>query len=62
MILPRMTDSLHPGNGGNPAFASYDLDNHMRMIFYPAVTGWILMGAWLVQLQLRILRIKSALI
>ena len=23
-ILPRMTDSLHPGNGGNPGFNSYD--------------------------------------
>ena len=28
-ILPRMTDSLHPGNGGNPGFNSYDLDNHL---------------------------------
>ncbi|MGB0979716.1 MAG: cytochrome c biogenesis protein CcsA, partial [Croceimicrobium sp.] len=23
-ILPRMTDSLHPGNGGNPGFNQYD--------------------------------------
>src|SRR5690606_11172755 len=22
-ILPRMTDSLHPGSGGNPAFGAY---------------------------------------
>ena len=29
-ILPRMTDSLHPGNGGNPGFNSYDLDNRLR--------------------------------
>ena len=42
-VLPRMTDSLHPGNGGNPAFGNYDLDSNMRMVFYPAVIGWILM-------------------
>ncbi len=36
-ILPRMVDSLHPGAGGNPGFNSYDLDNHMRLVFYPAM-------------------------
>src|SRR5690606_14972721 len=40
MVLPRLTDSLHPGNGGNPAFGKYDLDDHMRWVFYPAVIGW----------------------
>jgi heme exporter protein C len=46
-ILPRMVDSLHPGNGGNPAFSNYDLDSRMRMIFYPAVIGWVLLGFWM---------------
>jgi len=53
-ILPRMTDSLHPGNGGNPAFGNYDLDSNMRMVFYPAVIGWILIGSWISQLRFRI--------
>ena len=53
-ILPRMTDSLHPGNGGNPAFNNYDLDSNMRLVFYPAVIGWILIGAWIAQLRFRI--------
>jgi heme exporter protein C len=53
-ILPRMTDSLHPGNGGNPAFSGYDLDNSMRMVFYPAVIGWILLGFWISELSFRI--------
>ena len=39
-ILPRMTDSLHPGNGGNPGFSKYDLDSNMRMVFYPAIIAW----------------------
>lgn len=53
-ILPRMTDSLHPGNGGNPGFNTYDMDNRMRNIFYPAVLGWILIGVWIAQLRFRI--------
>ena len=57
-ILPRMTDSLHPGNGGNPAFGNYDLDNGMRMVFYPAVLGWILMGWWIATLRVRLERLR----
>jgi heme exporter protein C len=53
-ILPRMTDSLHPGNGGNPGFGKYDLDNTMRLVFYPAVIGWTLLGVWMANLQVRI--------
>ncbi len=45
-ILPRITDSLHPGNGGNPGFNQYDMDSNMRKVFYPAVLGWILFGVW----------------
>ena len=29
-ILPRLTDSLYPGNGGNPGFNAYDLDSRLR--------------------------------
>jgi heme exporter protein C len=63
MVLPRLTDSLHPGNGGNPAFGSYDLDNRMRLVFYPAVAGWIGFGLWIMQLRLRIrkLELKTAI-
>ena len=53
-VLPRMADSLHPGNGGNPAFGTYDMNNSMRMVFYPAVIGWILIGSWIAQLRFRI--------
>lgn len=61
MILPRLTDSLHPGNGGNPAFAKYDLDANMRMVFYPAVLGWILFSVWLFELKNRSSIIKNKL-
>ncbi len=60
-VLPRLADSLHPGNGGNPGFNSYDLDSRMRAVFYPACLGWILIGYWIYTLlfRLRALHRKS---
>ncbi|MEY5069394.1 MAG: hypothetical protein RLZ47_1256 [Bacteroidota bacterium] len=60
-ILPRMTDSLHPGNGGNPGFNSYDLDSSMRLVFYPAVLAWILVGVWIANLKFRLRLIENNL-
>ncbi|MCW3124430.1 MAG: hypothetical protein JWO03_88 [Bacteroidetes bacterium] len=55
-VIPRLktVDSLHPGNGGNPAFGKYDMDNHLRMFFYPAVIGWALLGFWIMSVRVRI--------
>jgi heme exporter protein C len=53
VILPRMTDSLHPGSGGNPGFNVYDLDNNLRLVFYPSVIGWTLLGVWITELRVR---------
>ncbi len=58
-ILPRLTDSLHPGNGGNPGFSAYDLDARMRGVFYPAVLGWILVSVWIMTLRYRIRQIEN---
>jgi len=52
-ILPRLTDSLHPGNGGNPAFSNLDMDGTMRAVFYPAIIGWMLIGVWITTLRYR---------
>ena len=61
MVLPRLTDSLHPGSGGNPAFSQYDLDDSLRAVFYPACAGWILLGIWAYNLRLRYGRINTQL-
>ncbi len=58
IVLPRLTDSLHPGNGGNPAFSSYDLDSHLRWVFYPACIGWILIAVWIMTLRLRMRKLE----
>lgn len=60
-ILPRLTSSLHPGNGGNPGFNAYDLDSQLRLVFYPAVLGWFLLGLWLANLRVRIRLLQDKL-
>jgi heme exporter protein C len=53
-ILPRMTDSLHPGSGGNPGFSKYDLDSRMRIILYPAFIAWSFLAIWIASIRYRI--------
>ena len=60
-ILPRMADSLHPGNGGNPGFNVYDMNSQLRIVFYPAVVGFILLGIWITDLILKIEELKNKL-
>jgi heme exporter protein C len=57
-IVPRLVESLHPGgqggDGGNPALNYKDIDPLMRMVFYPAVIGWTLLGVWMATIRIRI--------
>lgn len=57
-ILPKTTDSLHPGSGGNTGFGEFDMDGAMRAVLYPASVGWILMGLWLTQIRYRIRKLQ----
>ncbi len=59
LILPRLSPSLHPGNGGNPAFGKYDLDNTMRLVFYPAIIGWICLSIWLLNIKIKLQKLKQ---
>ena len=58
-ILPRLTDSLHPGNGGNPGFNVYDMNSQLRLVFYPAVIGFIFLGLWIADIRLKTLKLKK---
>lgn len=63
-IIPRILPSLHPGapesgGGGNPALDVKDVDNRMRMIFYPAIIGWTLLGTWIATLKIRLALLKE---
>ena len=62
-IIPRIVGSLHPGapggDSGNPALDRNDMDATMRMVFYPAVIGWTLLGVWIATLKIRIALLKD---
>jgi heme exporter protein C len=58
-IIPRILDSLHPGGQGNPALNPKDIDANMRLVFYPAVIGWTLLGVWIVSVKVRLNLLKE---
>lgn len=62
MILPRLVESLHPGGKGvegNPGLNGADLDPAMRLVFWPAVLGWTLLGTWISTLNIRLYLIRD---
>jgi heme exporter protein C len=58
-ILPRVLPSLHPGQEGNPALNTDDVDSRMRIVFYPAIIGWTLLGVWITTLKIRLNILKE---
>jgi heme exporter protein C len=65
-IIPRLLPSLHPGGEGpggeqtsNPALDFKALAPQMRLVFYPAIIGWTLLGVWIVQLKVRLAVLKE---
>jgi heme exporter protein C len=60
-IIPRILPSLHPGNNGeNPALdVKNDISGSMRLVFYPAVIGWTLLGVWITTLKIRYTLLKE---
>ncbi|MGA2823529.1 MAG: cytochrome c biogenesis protein CcsA [Bacteroidales bacterium] len=60
IILPRLAgESIHPAGGNNAnTILPMHLPPSMRLIFYPAMLGWILLGVWIYKLRVRIRRIK----
>ncbi|HEX4875426.1 MAG TPA: cytochrome c biogenesis protein CcsA [Chitinophagaceae bacterium] len=59
-ILPRILPSLHPGNEDNPALdVKNDISGSMRLVFYPAVIGWTLLGVWITTLKIRLTLLKE---
>jgi heme exporter protein C len=53
-IIPRLLPSLHPGQEGNPALNFNDIDARMRLVFYPGVIGWTLLGVWITTIKIRL--------
>jgi heme exporter protein C len=58
-IIPRILPSLHPGKEGNPALDTRDVDSSMKVVFYPAMIAWSLLGVWIATLKVRLNLIKE---
>ena len=58
-IIPRLYESLHPGGEGNPAISQRDIDPLMRIVFWPAVLGWTLLGVWITSLNVRLQKLTD---
>lgn len=53
-ILPRLSDSLHPGSGDNPTFRLFDTSHNMKLVIYTAIISFILLGWWFTTLRIRL--------
>ena len=58
-VLPRMTDSLHPGNGNNPTFRLFDTAHNMKLVIYTSIICFILLGWWFLTLMIRYRELKK---
>lgn len=60
LIIPRQLESLHPGAEGSPVFNSADIAPTYRLVFYPAILGFICLALWLLELRVRLRRLEEA--
>ena len=52
IVYPKISaSSIHPGDNGSVFGGA--INNNIRMVFYPAILGWILLGTWIVTLRIR---------
>jgi heme exporter protein C len=63
IILPRIAgEGLHPAGGGKEnTVLPMHLQPALRIIFYPAMVGWVLLGFWIYRIRVRIRKIKLIL-
>ncbi|MCS7162206.1 MAG: cytochrome c biogenesis protein CcsA [Bacteroidia bacterium] len=53
-LLPRYLGGLHPGAEGTPAFRPEDISLPHRLTFYTSAIGFIALGVWLWQAQVKL--------
>lgn len=62
-ILPRLSEgSIHPGKDGNPALGVKGLDATMRLVFYPALVGWIIIAFIIRKIRLNQAQLKDKIL
>jgi len=60
LVLPKLSGvSLHPGDGKESIMPVMSMDNSLRIVFYPAILGWILLACWMLNLRIRYIKVKN---
>ena len=54
--------SLHPGKGRDESMTVTELDARMRLVFYPAILGWISLGFWIYGIRFRMRKLENKLV
>ncbi len=61
-IMPRIMPGLHPGSSDDtnagPVLSSGGMNAAMRVVLYSTLAGYILLYAWLMQIKIRVFRLK----
>ncbi|MCS7074741.1 MAG: cytochrome c biogenesis protein CcsA [Bacteroidia bacterium] len=62
LIIPRIVGGLHPGGSeGSPVFNQKDISNDFRLVFYPAILGFMCLALWIFDIRVRTRNIQSFL-
>jgi len=60
LVLPKLSGgSIHPSDGKDTTFPVLTLDDSLRIVFYPAIIGWILIALWMMDLRVRYRKLKN---
>lgn len=60
MVMPRITEySIHPGSKGGQSFIFEGMDFNLKIIFYPAIVGWLFISWFIYQMQFKYDKSKS---
>jgi len=63
-IIPRILPGLHPtaegsdAGGGSFIFTTNGIDNRYRMVLYPAIVGFALLGVWVYEVRYRLSKLQ----
>lgn len=62
LIIPRILGGLHPGGEeGSPVFNTQDISAHYRIVFYPAIIGFMCLALWITEIRVRLFLIHQKL-
>jgi heme exporter protein C len=61
LIIPRILGGLHPGAEGGPVFNASDISAQYRIVFYPAIIGFMCLALWLLELRVRMAKLAAQL-